>query len=94
MSDTHAQTVSYVRDTMLAESAPPTTEVGIVRWLRENLFSSWLNTILTVISIYVIYWILSHVGPWLLGGIWDAESLSECRQIRDANGLGLSLIHI
>ena len=88
MSDTHAQTVSYVRDTMLPEQSPPATEVGAVRWVRENLFSSPLNTILTIISIYVVYWVVSHVGPWLIGGIWDAGSLSECREIRDANGLG------
>jgi len=81
--DTSSQSVSYVRETMLAESAPPVTEIGVVRWVRENLFSSWMNAILTVISIYVVYWILSHVGPWLLGGIWDAGSLSECREIRD-----------
>lgn len=84
MTDTSSQSVSYVRETMLAESAPPVTEIGVVRWVRENLFSSWMNAILTVISIYVVYWILSHVGPWLLGGIWDAGSLSECREIRDA----------
>lgn len=83
MTDTSSQSVSYVRETMLAESAPPVTEIGVVRWVRENLFSSWMNAILTVISIYVVYWILSHVGPWLLGGIWDAGSLSECREIRD-----------
>lgn len=84
MSDTHAQTVSYVRDTMLPETSPPTTEVGAVKWLRENLFSSVTNTVLTLLSIFVIYWILSHVGPWMLGGIWNAGSLSECREIRDA----------
>lgn len=83
MTNTSSQSVSYVRETMLAESAPPVTEIGVVRWVRENLFSSWMNAILTVISIYVVYWILSHVGPWLLGGIWDAGSLSECREIRD-----------
>lgn len=88
MSDTNAQTVSYVRDAMLPEQSPPTSEVGAVRWVRENLFSSPLNTILTIISIYVVYWVVSHVGPWLIGGIWDAGSLSECREIRDARGLG------
>lgn len=84
MSDTHAQTVSYVRDTMLPQAAPPATEVGAIRWLRENLFSSWLNAILTILSIYVVYWIVSHVGPWMVGGIWDAGSLTECREIRNA----------
>jgi general L-amino acid transport system permease protein len=40
MTDTTTQTVSYVRDKMLPETAPPSSQVGAVRWVRENLFSS------------------------------------------------------
>lgn len=83
MSDTHAKTVSYVRDTMLPEQAPPLAEVGVIKWVRENLFSGPLNTILTIVSLYVIYWIISHIGPWMVNGIWDAGSLTECRAIRN-----------
>jgi general L-amino acid transport system permease protein len=81
MSDTN---VSYVRKEMLAEAAPPVSEIGPVRWVRENLFSSPLNAILTIISLYVIYWVVGHVAPWTIGGIWGASSLTECREIRDA----------
>lgn len=84
MSETHAQTVSYVRDTMLPEQSPPLTEVGVVKWVRENLFSGWLNSLLTLLSLFIVYWIVSHIGPWLFNGIWDADSLSECREIRNA----------
>lgn len=83
MSDTHAQTVAYVRDTMLEQKEPPITETGAVKWLRENLFSGALNIILTVVSIFVIVWGVSHILPWFLNSIWDAGSLTECRQIRD-----------
>ena len=84
MSDTGAQTVAYVRDTMLPQQEPPGTQVGAVKWLRENLFSSWFNTILTLVSIYLIYWVVMHLQHWFLGGIWNAGSLTECREIRDA----------
>ncbi|KJZ19061.1 amino acid ABC transporter permease [Loktanella sp. S4079] len=84
MSDTHAQTVPYVRKTMVEQSPPPASEIGVVKWLRENLFSGPLNIILTLISLWVVYWVVSHVGPWLINGIWDADSLSECREIRNA----------
>lgn len=82
MTDMNAN-ASFVRREMLAEQAPPVTQTGIIKWLRENLFSSWLNAILTLLSLFVIYWVLSHVTGWLLFGIWDAGSLSECREIRD-----------
>ena len=87
MSDTNAQTVSYVRETMLPESAPPATERGVVKWMRENLFSSWLNAILTILSIYVIYLILAGVLPWLLNSVWSAGSLNECREVLAAQGM-------
>lgn len=83
MSDTHAQTVAYVRDTMLEQKEPPITETGAIKWLRENLFSGALNIILTVVSIFVIVWGVSHILPWFLNSVWDAGSLTECRQIRD-----------
>lgn len=84
MSDTHAQTVAYVRDTMLPETDPPVTEAGAIKWLRENLFSGWLNIILTIVSVYVVFYILSHLLPWFLHTVWNAGSLTECREIRNA----------
>ncbi|SEQ37187.1 general L-amino acid transport system permease protein [Loktanella sp. DSM 29012] len=85
MSDTDAHvTNAYFRETMIAQQPPPATETGAIKWLRENLFPTWLNAIGTVVSLYVIYFILSHVAPWFLNGIWNASSLSECREIRDA----------
>ncbi|MBL4918355.1 amino acid ABC transporter permease [Szabonella alba] len=83
MSDTHSNTVAYVRDSMLPEATPPLTEVGAIRWLRENLFSGVLNIILTVLGISSVIWIVLHIGPWFLNAVWNAESLAECRQILD-----------
>lgn len=85
MSDTQAQ-AAYVRTEMLPEQTPPITAAGPVKWIRENLFSSPLNAILTIVSVFVIYYVLSGILPWMVNGIWDAGSLSECREIRDARG--------
>lgn len=86
MSETHAFSVAFVRREMAPEQPPPLTESGAIKWLRENLFPTWLNAILTLVSIYVIYWVLSEILPWMLAGIWDAGSLTECRAIRDELG--------
>ena len=45
MSD-NAQTVRYVRESMIPPSEPPLKEQGAVKWMRENLFSGWKNTLL------------------------------------------------
>ena len=84
MANSNASTASYVRTEMVEPQAPPVSEIGVIKWLRENLFSSPLNVVLTLISLYVVYWIVIHIGPWLVNGIWDAGSLAECREIRNA----------
>ena len=72
---------SFVRDTMLPPQTPPVTEAGAVKWLRENLFSGWFNTILTLLGIWVIYMLVTSAAPWWLNSVWVADSLSECRDI-------------
>ena len=82
MSNTH----SFARTDMLPPKAPPVTERGVVKWLRENLFSGWFNTILTLVGLYII-WSLAAAGlPWLLNSVWNASSLGECREIAGPAG--------
>ncbi len=38
---------------------PPVSEAGVIGWVKNNLFSSWLNSILTLISLYVVWQALS-----------------------------------
>ncbi|MBM1817830.1 amino acid ABC transporter permease [Pseudosulfitobacter pseudonitzschiae] len=81
MSDTHAESIRFVRETTLPQAEPPVAERGIYKWGRENLFATPGNALLTLIALYVIYVVLSAVLPWLLNGVWNASSLSECREI-------------
>ncbi|MGY6548518.1 MAG: amino acid ABC transporter permease [Roseinatronobacter sp.] len=81
MSDMHAQTVLYVRKDMLAPKEPPRSQSGGMKWLQDNLFAGWLNSVLTVVSLLVIAWLLSAAGPWFLNSVWNAGSLAECRAI-------------
>lgn len=88
MSDTHAHSAGFVREGMLDQQEPPMREKGAVKWLRENLFSSPLNGILTILSIIVVYWLLSGLIPWLVNSVWTAGSLKECREVLSTSGLG------
>lgn len=73
--------LAYVRTEMLPEQAPPASTVGVVGWMRENLFSSIWNSALTLISLFVIFSLLSGMLPWIFLGVWNAESLAQCREI-------------
>lgn len=75
--------VSYVRSEMLPEREPPMSERGVVKWIRANLFSGPVNSVLTIAAIYIVFSILSHILPWFMNSIWQGSSLSECREIRD-----------
>ena len=81
----------FVRTEMLQPSPPPLREAGVVRWLRENLFSGWFNTILTILGAMIIWWLVSAALPWWLNGVWTADSLGQCREIVAALGGSISL---
>jgi general L-amino acid transport system permease protein len=71
--------LSYVRIKEIPQSAPPIGETGLIKWTRENLFSNWLNSILTLVALYFISNVLINILPWLFGGNWGASSLRQCR---------------
>lgn len=77
--------ISFVRTRMLPEAPPPIAATGVVKWLRENLFSSPANSLLTIVSLYVVIEIVISAAPWFLNGVWDSPSLSACRDILDGN---------
>ena len=81
MSDAHAESVAFVRETELPPAAPPPTAAGPTKWLRDNLFNGVWGTIMTLLALAAIYYMLSGVVPWILNGVWTADSIRECREI-------------
>ena len=49
---------------------PPRAEVGFLGWLKKNLFSTWYNILLTVVSFGLLYFLLKGVFSWVF---FDAE---------------------
>ena len=73
--------MQFTRTEMLPPRAPPVLQSGALKWIRENLFSSWLNAFLTIMSVALVYFFVALSAPWLLHAVWNANSLSECRSI-------------
>lgn len=70
----------YVRTEMAPTLPPPGNTVGAVGWVRENLFSSIPNTILTLLGIYLIYLIVPGFIDWaILKAVWTGTSGDDCR---------------
>jgi len=47
-------------------SSRPPTSLGAVKWLKKNLFSTWYNTLLTIFSAIIIYFVLKGILTWVL----------------------------
>jgi general L-amino acid transport system permease protein len=66
---------------------PPATEVGVIGWIRHNLFSSTSNIVITVLTMYLLYVILPPLLSWLfLDAVFVADSRDDCRAIATAAG--------
>jgi len=59
---------------------PPVTEVGVVGWIRTNLFKGWLNSVLTIITVYVLWKIFPPLIRWaFIDSVWFSSG-AECQQ--------------
>jgi general L-amino acid transport system permease protein len=73
--------VNFTRTDMLPALPPPISQSGLVRWLRENMFSSPLNVGLTALGAVFIGVLAWNIFPWFWNSVWNAGSLAECRAI-------------
>jgi general L-amino acid transport system permease protein len=47
-------------------SSRPITTLGPVQWLKKNLFSTWFNTLLTLVSLALIFIAVKGIVSWVL----------------------------
>ncbi len=59
---------------------PPATQMGVVGWIRNNLFKGWLNTILTLVTIYALWKIVPPLLEWaFVDSLWFSSG-AQCLQ--------------
>ena len=69
------------------DRAPPPDTVGVVGWLRANLFSDAPNALMTLLGAYILYVTLSAVLGWaVFNAVWSAESRRECLDLVGRSG--------
>src|SRR5262249_18674832 len=68
------------RHVALPDEPPPRLEVGVLGWLRKNLFSSVPNAILTILGLYLLYLIIPPVVNWaIINAHWESgTNNAEC----------------
>lgn len=67
------------RDVAAAQPAPITTR-GPIAWVRQNLFSGWLSSILSVLSVLLLVWIVPDMFRFFVtNAVWSAPDGALCR---------------
>ena len=61
------------------ELPPPRSEVGVLGWLKHNLFSSPFNVVLTLLVVWFLWSVIPPLFEWLvLNSVWTADTRKEC----------------
>ena len=66
----------------------PLSQIGLVGWLRANLFSSWLNSAVTLLVLYlVVRWAIGFVDWAFVNAVWSVDN-NQTQACRDLKGTG------
>ena len=78
----------YVRTDMVPPKDPPASTVGVVGWVRSNLFPNWWNAVLTILGAYLAYVIVSKFLAFaFFDAVWTGEDGKACRHESNNGGL-------
>jgi general L-amino acid transport system permease protein len=70
---------TFIRNEMAPALPPPTQRIGALAWMRENLFSGVLNTLLTVFGIFLMALIVPpFVRFMFIDAVWTGENREAC----------------
>ncbi|MDJ1157031.1 amino acid ABC transporter permease [Chelatococcus sp. SYSU_G07232] len=74
-----AHSVAYVRAAPVDTQPPPTLARGWIAWVREHLFSSPANALLTLIALYVVYSVVPPLAKFFIfDAVWDGQDRTAC----------------
>ncbi|MBU2497358.1 MAG: amino acid ABC transporter permease [Proteobacteria bacterium] len=69
---------------------PPVASVGVIGWVRNNLFNGWFNSLLTLVTFFFLLKIVPPLFRWaLIDSAWQTTG----RACREASGACWSIIY-
>ncbi len=68
-----------IRSRNTKEIKPPASEIGILGWMKANLFDGWFNSALTLVVLFLLYLTVPPFFSWaFLESSWAANS-DQCQ---------------
>jgi general L-amino acid transport system permease protein len=71
------------------EIKPPVVAVGVIGWIRTNLFNGWFNSLLTLVTFYLLWKTIPTFVSW---AFINSNWVSTAEQCRDSAGACWSII--
>ena len=69
----------FMREAILPQQAAPHRTSGVLLWIRENLFSSVTNSVLTLLSLWALFATIPGLFQYLIvDAVWSANTGKEC----------------
>ncbi len=73
-----------MKETTMDDIAPPLTRVGIIGWIRMNLFNGVFNSLLTIVIVLFLWYVGPPLIRWLfVNSLWGSTSVA-CRNAAGA----------
>ncbi|UDF29462.1 UNVERIFIED_ORG: amino acid ABC transporter permease [Roseateles sp. XES5] len=73
------ESITYVRERFLEAEKPPASEKSAFAWIRNNLFASWKDSLLSILAITAILYYLPKALNWLfVSAVWTGADRTAC----------------
>jgi len=84
MADVHAESQTP-RAAAHEPLAPPTERIGVLKWLKDNLFNSPFNSVLTLLCLYLLWVTIPPILEWaILDATISGWSREACEGVAGA----------
>ena len=75
---------AYVQEKPAEELKPPVTSVGAIGWVRVRLFNGWFNSLLTILTLYLMWEAVPPFVRWaFIDSVWNTSG-AVCRDVDGA----------
>lgn len=79
-----ATNAAYVRSEMVAAKPAPRRTSGTWAWMRQNLFATPLDTLLTVLGVLFLFWVIPPLYNFFIGhAVFPGGTVEDCRASPD-----------
>ncbi len=83
------QHAAFVRAAMAKPEPPPVASRGVIGWARGNLFNNWLNAALTLLSLFLIWTVVTPLVRFLLvDAVWQGAGRADCLPEKAGDAIG------